>query len=52
MKNNKKLNRVANINGLGWNHVDWQHSNMPAAASENIDFFNQQIFPVRRPLKS
>lgn len=42
MKNKKKLKLAANIDGLGWNHVGWQHPDMPADASENIDFYIQQ----------
>ena len=42
MKNRKKLKLAANIDGLGWNYVGWQHPDMPADASENIDFYIQQ----------
>ena len=42
MKNRKKLKLAANIDGPGWNFVAWQHPDMPADASENIDFYIQQ----------
>ncbi|MFT2011090.1 NtaA/DmoA family FMN-dependent monooxygenase [Pontibacter sp. 13R65] len=42
MENRKKLKLAANIDGLGWNFVGWQHYDMPADASENIDFYIQQ----------
>ncbi len=38
----KKLKLAANIDGLGWNYVGWQHPDMPSDASENIDFYIQQ----------
>lgn len=40
--NRKKLKLAANLNGLGWNYVGWQHPDMPVDASENIDFYIQQ----------
>jgi len=42
MKSKKKLKLAANIDGPGWNFVAWQHPDMPADASENIDFYIQQ----------
>jgi len=30
------------LDGLGWNYMAWQHPDMPADASENIDFYIQQ----------
>ncbi|GAB3817623.1 hypothetical protein GCM10028895_13930 [Pontibacter rugosus] len=42
MENRKKLKLAANIDGLGWNFVGWQHPDMPADASENIEFYIQQ----------
>lgn len=30
------------MDGVGWNYVGWQHPDMPADASENIDFYIQQ----------
>lgn len=30
------------MDGLGWNHMAWQHPDMPSDASENIDFYVQQ----------
>jgi len=38
----KKLKLAAIIDGTGWNHVGWQHPDMPSDASENIDFYVQQ----------
>jgi FMN-dependent oxidoreductase (nitrilotriacetate monooxygenase family) len=42
MENRKKLKLAANLDGLGWNHVGWQHPNMPSDASENIDHYIRQ----------
>src|SRR5690606_18564966 len=42
MTNRKKLKLAATIDGVGWNYVGWQHPDMPADASENIDFYIQQ----------
>ena len=42
MENRKKLKLAANIDGLGWNHVGWQHPDMPSDASENIDHYIRQ----------
>jgi FMN-dependent oxidoreductase (nitrilotriacetate monooxygenase family) len=42
MKTKKQLKLAANIDGPGWNFVGWQHPDMPADASENIDFFIHQ----------
>ncbi|WP_316797683.1 NtaA/DmoA family FMN-dependent monooxygenase [Pedobacter frigidisoli] len=42
MAQRKKLKLAANIDGLGWNFVGWQHPDMPSDASENIDFYVQQ----------
>jgi len=42
MKTKKQLKLAANIDGPGWNFVGWQHPDMPADASENIDFFIKQ----------
>lgn len=42
MAERKKLKLAANIDGLGWNFVGWQHPDMPSDASENIDFYVQQ----------
>lgn len=38
----KKMKLAAIIEGTGWNHTAWQHPEMPADASENIDFYIQQ----------
>ena len=35
----KKLKLAANIDGPGWNFVGWQHPDIPADSSENIDFY-------------
>ena len=42
MMERKKLKLAAIIDGTGWNHVGWQHPDMPSDASENIDFYVQQ----------
>lgn len=42
MSKRKQLKLAATLDGLGWNFVGWQHSDMPADASENIDFFIKQ----------
>ena len=42
MNNRKKLKLAANIDGPGWNFVGWQHPDIPADASENIDFYIKQ----------
>lgn len=38
----KKLKMGAVLEGLGWNFVAWQHPDIPADASENIDFYIKQ----------
>lgn len=42
MNNRKQLKLAATLDGLGWNFVGWQHPDMPADASENLDYFIQQ----------
>jgi FMN-dependent oxidoreductase (nitrilotriacetate monooxygenase family) len=42
MSNRKKLKLAANIDGPGWNFTGWQHPDIPADASENIDFYIKQ----------
>jgi alkanesulfonate monooxygenase SsuD/methylene tetrahydromethanopterin reductase-like flavin-dependent oxidoreductase (luciferase family) len=42
MKNKKKLKLASIIDGPGWNFVGWQHPDIPADSSENIDFYIQQ----------
>lgn len=42
MNQRKKLKLAAIIEGTGWNYTAWQHPDMPADASENIDFYVQQ----------
>lgn len=42
MSKRKKLKMGAVLDGLGWNHMAWQHPDMPSDASENIDFYVQQ----------
>jgi FMN-dependent oxidoreductase (nitrilotriacetate monooxygenase family) len=41
-KTGKKLKLGAVLDGLGWNHMAWQHPDMPADASENLDFYIKQ----------
>lgn len=38
----KKLKLGAVLDGLGWNFMAWQHPDIPADASENIDFYIKQ----------
>ncbi|WP_228374672.1 hypothetical protein [Chryseobacterium sp. FH1] len=38
----KKLKLGAVLDGLGWNHMAWQHPAMPSDASENLDFYIKQ----------
>ncbi|MEJ5961463.1 NtaA/DmoA family FMN-dependent monooxygenase [Pedobacter immunditicola] len=42
MNDRKKLKLAAIIDGTGWNHVGWQHPDMPSDASESIEFYVQQ----------
>lgn len=42
MSEKRQLKLAATLDGLGWNFVGWQHPDMPADASENIDFFIKQ----------
>jgi FMN-dependent oxidoreductase (nitrilotriacetate monooxygenase family) len=42
MKNRKKLKLAATIDGPGINYVSWQHPDIPADSSENINFYIQQ----------
>ncbi|KQS92095.1 LLM class flavin-dependent oxidoreductase [Chryseobacterium sp. Leaf394] len=41
-KTGKKLKLGAVLDGLGWNHMAWQHPAMPSDASENLDFYIKQ----------
>jgi FMN-dependent oxidoreductase (nitrilotriacetate monooxygenase family) len=41
-KMGKKLKLGAVLDGLGWNHMAWQHPDMPSDASENLDFYIKQ----------
>lgn len=41
-KTGKKLKLGAILDGLGWNHMAWQHPAMPSDASENLDFYIKQ----------
>ena len=38
----KKLKLGAVLDGLGYNHMAWQHPAMPSDASENLDFYIKQ----------
>jgi len=38
----KKLKLGAVLDGLGWNHMAWQHPAIPSDASENLDFYIKQ----------
>lgn len=41
-KTGKKLKLGAVLDGLGWNHMAWQHPAMHSDASENLDFYIKQ----------
>ncbi|MCX8530795.1 LLM class flavin-dependent oxidoreductase [Chryseobacterium luquanense] len=41
-KTGKKLKLGTVLDGLGWNHMAWQHPAMPSDASENLDFYIKQ----------
>ncbi len=38
----KQLKLGGNIDGVGWNYMGWRHSDMPANASESIDYYVQK----------
>ncbi|MDQ1005343.1 FMN-dependent oxidoreductase (nitrilotriacetate monooxygenase family) [Neobacillus niacini] len=42
MAKRKKLKLGAVIEGVGWNYMSWRHPDMPADASENIEFYVKQ----------
>ena len=42
MDNRKKLKMGAIIEGVGYNYMGWRHPDMPADASENIDYYVKQ----------
>ncbi|MGW9103574.1 NtaA/DmoA family FMN-dependent monooxygenase [Priestia megaterium] len=42
MTNKKQLKIGAIIDGVGWNYMGWRHPDMPANASENIDYYVQK----------
>ncbi|WP_255473371.1 NtaA/DmoA family FMN-dependent monooxygenase [Planomicrobium sp. CPCC 101110] len=42
MDNRKMLKMGAIIEGVGYNHMGWRHPDMPADASENIDYYVKQ----------
>lgn len=42
MKEKKQLKIGANIDGVGWNYMGWRHPDMPANASESIDYYVQK----------
>ena len=42
MDNRKKLKMGAIIEGIGYNYMGWRHPDMPADASENIDYYVKQ----------
>ncbi|TWT14295.1 NtaA/DmoA family FMN-dependent monooxygenase [Planomicrobium sp. CPCC 101079] len=42
MDNRKKLKLGAIIEGVGYNYMGWRHPDMPADASENIDYYVKQ----------
>ncbi|WP_293943989.1 MULTISPECIES: LLM class flavin-dependent oxidoreductase [unclassified Sphingobacterium] len=38
----KKLKLGAVLDGLGWNHMAWQHPDIPSDASENLKYYIKQ----------
>ncbi|WP_308215290.1 hypothetical protein [Sinobaca sp. H24] len=42
MERKRQLKLGAIIDGVGWNYMGWRHADMPADASENIDFYIQK----------
>jgi FMN-dependent oxidoreductase (nitrilotriacetate monooxygenase family) len=42
MKNKNQLKIGAIIDGVGWNYMGWRHPDMPANASENVDYYVQK----------
>lgn len=42
MKEKKQLKIAGTIDGVGWNHMGWRHPDMPANASESIDYYVQK----------
>lgn len=42
MKEKKKLKIGAIVDGVGWNYMSWRHPDMPANASESIDYYVQK----------
>jgi FMN-dependent oxidoreductase (nitrilotriacetate monooxygenase family) len=42
MTNKKQLKIGAIIDGVGWNYMGWRHPDMPANASENVDYYVQK----------
>ncbi|MEH7293771.1 LLM class flavin-dependent oxidoreductase [Priestia megaterium] len=42
MTNKKQLKIGAIIDGVGWNYMGWRHPDMPANASDNVDYYVQK----------
>ncbi|MFK9120332.1 NtaA/DmoA family FMN-dependent monooxygenase [Peribacillus frigoritolerans] len=42
MKEKKQLKIAGTIDGVGWNYMGWRHPDMPANASESIDYYVQK----------
>ncbi|MGM0900673.1 MAG: NtaA/DmoA family FMN-dependent monooxygenase [Bacillota bacterium] len=42
MNEKKQLKIGGIIDGVGWNYMGWRHPDMPANASENIDYYVQK----------
>ncbi|CAH0148603.1 monooxygenase [Bacillus sp. Soil745] len=42
MTEKKKLKIGGTIDGVGWNYMGWRHPDMPANASESIDYYVQK----------
>jgi len=42
MKEKRQLKIAGTIDGVGWNYMGWRHPDMPANASESIDYYVQK----------
>ncbi|MBD8591479.1 NtaA/DmoA family FMN-dependent monooxygenase [Peribacillus simplex] len=42
MKEKKQLKIAGTIDGVGWNYMGWRHPDMPANASESIEYYVQK----------
>lgn len=44
----RKLKLGGIIDGVGWNHTGWRHPDIPADASENVDFYVQKAIQLEQ----